>query len=91
MDIRFPAFSLAPRTQVMSSHTCAPNMVQSVSSIKRDETCLELSEEWPPKAVLDRNKINKEELLILRFLVTQLFQPSSLVIYDSDFQRILVE
>ena len=55
----------------MSSHTCVPNMVQNVSAIKRDETCLELSEKWPTKAVLDRNKISKEELLILEFLITQ--------------------
>ena len=73
MDIRFAAFSLAPRTQVMSSNTCVPNMVQNVSAIKRDETCLELSEKWSTKSVLDRNKINKEELLILEFLITQLF------------------
>ena len=46
---------------------------------------------WPAKAVLNRNKINIAELLILDFLIRQLFQPSSLVIYDSDFQRILVE
>ena len=73
MDIRFPAFSLAPRTQVMSSHTCVPNMVQNISTIKRDETCFEVSEKWPTKAVLDRNKNNKEKLLILEFLITQLF------------------
>ena len=28
---------------------------------------------WPTKAVLDRNKINMEELLILEFLIKQLF------------------
>ena len=72
MDITFPAFSLAPRT-VMSSHTCVPNMVQNVSAIKRDETCLELSEKWSTKSVLDRNKIKEEDLLILEFLRTQLF------------------
>ena len=28
---------------------------------------------WPTKAVLDRNEINMEELLILEFLIKQLF------------------
>ena len=37
----------------MSSHICVPNIGQNVSAIKRDETCLELSEKWPTKAVLD--------------------------------------
>ena len=49
-----------------------------------------LRKKWSTKAVLDRNKINMEELLILELLIRQLFSPSYLVIYDSDFQRILV-
>ena len=40
----------------MSSHTCVPNMFQNVSAIKRDETCLELSEKCSTKSVLDRKK-----------------------------------
>ena len=34
---------------------------------------------WPKKAVLDRNKMNMEKLLILEFLVKLLFEWSFLI------------
>ena len=48
----------------MSSHTCVPNMVQNVSAIKRDETCLDLSEKWSTKSVVDPGVLNNTIILI---------------------------
>ena len=50
------------------------NMVnESVNSKASCKNFLLLWEKWPTKAVLNRNKINIEDLLILEFLIKQLF------------------
>ena len=68
MDIRFPAFSLACQTLTLAF----PYMVkESINNKRVQNIFVAPTKKWPKKALLNRNKINMKELMILECLLKQ--------------------